>query len=213
MLTMHIFDFSGNNDCQLPVSSLRLLKERNSLHTLMLWNSTQLPALLLAVSACSSSILTNTSRSENLRPPAGIVVLCWQPGPAEHDLYSSFCLLLFPLSIKVQCPSCFSSSSSSSSCPSFRSQVEKPFHLHLKLCMKNQPADLFIYLFYSIRFLRINLNVGSLALYSCLSGWQGSCSCPVSHTHPSQSPFNPCPDKSVWSHWPVRWKGANRRRG
>lgn len=58
------------------------LKAKGKL-TLILWNSTQLPALLLVVSTCSSSIPTNISMSVNLCAPAGIVHPCWQSEPAK----------------------------------------------------------------------------------------------------------------------------------
>ncbi|TKS67674.1 hypothetical protein D9C73_001002 [Collichthys lucidus] len=59
----------------------------------MLSNSTQLPALLLAVFTCLSSIPTNISMSENLCPPAGIVQDCGsqdqKPPPSHLQRYTS----------------------------------------------------------------------------------------------------------------------------
>lgn len=97
----------------------------------MLSNSTQLPALLLAVFTCLSSIPTNISMSENLCPPAGIVqdcgcvsqsnrCLCWAQFTSAQSDTLGLCLPSFQLIL------------SSFSCFPFRSQDQKPPPSHLQ---------------------------------------------------------------------------------
>jgi len=144
--------------------------------TLMLWNSTQLPALLLAVFTCSSSIPTSISRSENLRPPAGIVGLWWQPEPAK--LTSAQSNTLAPPSLISASFFLFISSSSSPSLP-LRSQVQKPLPLQVRWCRSmerdwqiNLIHKLFVNKQEKADFLKLNLELDSHTLSAsvCLAG-------------------------------------------
>lgn len=160
--------------------------------TLRLWNSTQLPALLLVLFTCSSSIPTNISRSESLRPLVGIVGECWQREPSKRTSVQSNALA--PFSSFLNFSFLFGV------CLSYQTCVSTPavmlLHREDKAVRWQTRAEIVLKAF---RFSQPHC----FCLAAVVFG-------PVQLPPLSHSPFIPYPDKSVWSYWSVRWKGQTR---
>lgn len=159
--------------------------------TLILWNSTQLPALLLAAFPRLSSIPSNISMSGNLCPPTDMVqvcgCLCAVSALSTDDISLVWCLwfhtsFLCGFTVFFASPLFFGSRrfSSPPHLQLYRStDIKQPDEFHLAETnwpLKNKKRQLFL------------TWTHMLAASLPLSGPQGAWSCPVGHLHPLPLP-------------------------